>query len=191
VATALFRSRGYHGTPVRALASNLKMEAGSLYYHFPSKQQLLFDGFEQTMDELLAGLRDAVERESTAPRRLCAAVRFHVRYHTEHQSEAFVSHTEIRALTGRNRAAILEKRDEYEAMFRALIDAGVATGEFDVPDTGLTNIAILTMCSGVADWFSPKGRLDGAAVADRYAELVLRMVRYSGAAGRARGTRAR
>jgi len=33
------------------------------------------------------------------------------------------------------------------------------------------------LCSGVADWFTKHGRLSAAAVADAYAELVLRLVR--------------
>ena len=37
----LFNARGYHGTPVRALARIVRVEAASLYYHFPSKQKIL------------------------------------------------------------------------------------------------------------------------------------------------------
>jgi acyl-CoA synthetase (AMP-forming)/AMP-acid ligase II len=58
-ATRLFMERGYHGTPVRALAQVLRMEAGNLYYHFPSKQQILVDVLEGTIDDLLDGLQRA------------------------------------------------------------------------------------------------------------------------------------
>ncbi|MBV8368234.1 MAG: TetR family transcriptional regulator [Candidatus Eremiobacteraeota bacterium] len=178
-AIALFKTRGYHGTPVRALAEVAKIEAGSLYYHFPSKQQILFDNFVRTMDTLLEGLDRASETESTPQGRLRAAVRAHVLFHTRRQAEAFISHTEIRALTEPNRRKILLKRDRYEERFRVLLQAGVDAGIFRIPDVRLTNIAILTMCSGVADWFFQSGRLDAELVAERYVEMVERLVGYS------------
>src|ERR1700757_974550 len=93
-AIALFKARGYHGTPVRALASIMKIEAGSLYYHFPSKQQILFATFVRTMDDLIDGLRRGGESADEPRARLLAAVRFHVLSHVERQNEAFISHTE-------------------------------------------------------------------------------------------------
>jgi Bacterial regulatory proteins, tetR family len=41
VATSLFTTGGHHGTPVRAIAHEVGIEAASLYYYFPSKQHLL------------------------------------------------------------------------------------------------------------------------------------------------------
>lgn len=179
-AIALFKTHGYHGTAVRALAEVAQIEAGSLYYHFPSKQEILFDNFVRTMDTLLEGLDRASETESTPLGRLRAAVRIHVLFHTRRQDEALISHTEIRALTEPNRRTILVKRDLYEERFREVLQAGVDAGVFHIPDIRLTNIAILTMCSGVADWFLHNGRLDAESVAERYVELVERLVGYSG-----------
>ena len=181
-ATALFKTHGYHATPVRALAEVANIEAGSLYYHFPSKQEILFDNLVHTMDTLLEGLARASETASTPHGRLRAAVRMHVLFHARRQDDAFISHTEIRALSDPNRREIVVKRDLYEKRFRELLRAGVAAGVFHIPDVRLTNIAILTMCSGVADWFLPGGRLDEESVAELYAEMVERLVGYSGPA---------
>jgi AcrR family transcriptional regulator len=178
-AIVLFKARGYHGTPVRELASIVKMEAASLYYHFASKQQILFNNFARTMDDLLEGLRQAVDGEPSPEARLRAAVRFHVLFHTERQDEAFISHTELRALTEQNRRRVIVKRDHYERMFCDLLSAGVDAGVFRIADIRLTNIAILTMCSGVADWFSEGGRLGAETVAEHYTNMVLRLVGYS------------
>lgn len=177
-ATELFKARGYYGTPVRALASSVAVEAASLYYHFPSKQEILFDGFAHTMDDIRAGLQAAVANETRPERRLRAAIRFHVLFHTERQSEAFVSHAEMRALTPENHRAIMAKRRDYEHAFRALLDEGVKAGVFRIDDVPLTAIAILTLCSGVADWYSPSGRLAAETVAAHYVEMVERIVGY-------------
>src|SRR5689334_6876593 len=74
-ATTLFKTRGYHGTAVRALASIVKIEAGSLYYHFPSKQQILFENVARTVDAFIDGLRQVLEAEAGVETCLSAAVR--------------------------------------------------------------------------------------------------------------------
>jgi AcrR family transcriptional regulator len=175
-AIALFRQRGYHGTPMRALARTLRMEAGSLYYHVPSKQQLLFEILDRTLDDLLDGLQEATARAAGPVARLRAAVRFHVLFHALRRDEAFVSHSELRSLTPRNLRRVVDKRDRYERAVRDLLAAGVRREAFAVADVRLAAMAILTMCTGVAAWFSESGRLRPDAIADRYADMVLSLV---------------
>ena len=180
-AIALFKARGYHGTPVRELAQAVRIETASLYYHFPSKQEILSDLFDRTMDALLEGLGQAIASGSNPEERLRTFVRFHVLFHIARQDEAFISHSEIRSLSARNRRRNIAKRDRYERMVRGLLTAGVRAGDFEIADVRLASTAILMMCSGVSDWFTGRGRLKGARVADRYADMVIRMV--TGSAG--------
>src|SRR6059036_1505976 len=69
-AIALFRVRGYHGSSMRTLARGLRMEAASLYYHFGSKQEILFAILDRTLDDLLDGV-GRPWRRWMAPRRDC------------------------------------------------------------------------------------------------------------------------
>jgi AcrR family transcriptional regulator len=176
-AIALFKARGYHGTSVRELAEALRIEAASLYYHYPSKQDILFDLVLRTTDAMLDGLDRAIASGATAEERLRAGLRFHVLFHIARQDEAFVSHSELRSLSPQNRRKIIPKRDRYEKTIRALLSAGVRAGDFEIADVRLTSIAILMMCSGVSDWFVERGRLTPAKVADRYVDMVIRLVR--------------
>src|SRR5947208_9160296 len=176
-AIALFRERGYHGSSMRTLARALRMEAASLYYHFASKQDILFAILDRTLDGLLDGVGRAVAAVDGPPARLRAAVRFHVLFHTDSQHEAFLSHSELRSLTQANPRLVLARRDEYERVFRGLLASGARAGVFQVSDVRLTAMAILTMCTGVATWFSDGGRLAPEAIADRYVEMIMRSVK--------------
>src|SRR5204863_9218771 len=49
---------------------------------------------------------------------------------------------------------------------------GHPRGVFQVPDVKLTAAAILSMCTGVATWFSEGGRLAPEAIAGRYVEVI-------------------
>src|SRR5437899_9426982 len=98
-AMALFRERGYHGSSMRTLARGLRMEAASLYYHFGSKQEILFAILDRTLDDLLHGVGRAVAAVDGPEARLRAAVRFHVLFHAHSQHEAFLSHSELLSLS--------------------------------------------------------------------------------------------
>ena len=176
-AIALFKTRGYHGTSVRDLAKAVKIEPASLYYHYPSKQAILLDLFVRPMQEMLDGIGVAVSDVAKPADRLRAAVRFHVLFHIARQDEAFITHSELRSLTPRNQRTIIAKRDLYERKVRALLEAGVRSGDFAIPDVKVTTIALLTMCSGVSDWFVRRGRLAPAALTDRYADMAMRLVK--------------
>jgi AcrR family transcriptional regulator len=184
-ALELFTGRGYHGTSVRELAQAVGIETASLYYHYPSKQAILADLFDQTMEALLQGLAGAIDSGATPEQRLREAVRFHVMFHITRQDEAFLSHSELRSLSPANRRRIIAGRDRYERMLRELLAEGVVAGVFDIPDISMATTAILMMSSGVSDWFRPKGRLKPVQVAERYANMVMRLV-ANPAAARAR-----
>lgn len=175
-AVDLFAAKGFHGTSVRDLAQAVGVEAASLYYHFPSKQDLLFDLFDRIMDDLLRLLRVALEPAGSPSDRLRAVVHSHVLYHIMQRKEAFVSHSELRSLTPDNLKRIVAKRDRYEGAIRTLLESGVAVGEFDVRDLPVAANALLSMCSGVADWIKPRGRLQAEQMADLYSAMALRLV---------------
>lgn len=99
-------------------------------------------------------------------------------YHgTSVRALAFITRSELRSLTRRNQRLIVAKRDQYERKVRALLEAGVRSGDFEIPDIKVTTIALLTMCSNVPEWFARHGRLTPVAVADRYADMAMRLAK--------------
>lgn len=172
----LFAEKGFHGASVRELAQAVGVETASLYYHFPSKQELLREMFDRFMGDILQMLRDASAGPGTPSQRLAEVVRQHVLLHLARAKEACISRSELRALTQENRRQTQAHRDRYERMLRALLEDGVREGEFAIADIPVTSTAILMMCSGASDWYDPGGRLSSEAVAERYVDLVARMV---------------
>src|SRR5262249_11901477 len=75
--------RGYFGTQLSAIASVAGTHAGSLYYHFDSREQLIEDVLLEAIRLLFARARSVVDempRESTPMERLCAVIRAHLKY---------------------------------------------------------------------------------------------------------------
>jgi len=119
--------------------------------------------------EVIAG----IERQRRPEARMAAAVREHVVYHGLHAQGAFVTDSEIRALSPRNKQLLIAKRDSYQELFIGLIEDGVRAGVFTVSEVRIAAYAILLECTGVALWFSPDGRLTLDEVAEIHIELVL------------------
>ena len=72
------------------------------------------------------------------------------------------------------RAAIAERREAYEARFRATIEEGIATGAFAQIDPAIAATFLLTALNGIAGWYRPDGRLTADRLADHYVDLALR-----------------
>jgi TetR/AcrR family transcriptional regulator, cholesterol catabolism regulator len=176
VASELFHANGYAATSVRDIAKALDIQGASLYAHVASKEDVLWSivngaatAFETKSDEAVAdtATSDPVER-------LAALVEAHVDVVTADPERASVFVTEWRHLSADRRAAIAQRRDAYEARFRAVIDDGTAVGAFRPTDTALAATFILTALNGIATWYRPVGRLSADRIADNYIDLALR-----------------
>ena len=172
-AVDLFAELGYHATSMRALAAAAEVQPAAIYHWYPSKEAILVHLQDDFMEQLTDRVVAAMEGQGQAAFKLAAAVREHVVYHGLHTSEAFVTDSEIRALTPGPRRALIAKRDAYQAMFGGLIGDGIREGSLHASDVRVATYAILLQCTGVALWFDPAGPLTLDEVAARHVELVL------------------
>ncbi len=172
-AVDLFAQLGYHATSMRAIAAAAEIQPAAIYHWYPSKEAILVDLQDEFMERLTEKLETAMTRFEPPVLKLAAAVREHVVFHGLHRREAFVTDSEIRALTDDPRRALIAQRDAYQQIFVALIEQGVGDGSLRASDPRVAAYAILLQCTGVALWFDPDGPLELDRVADLHVELVL------------------
>jgi AcrR family transcriptional regulator len=172
-ATALFYEKGYHATTMREVAAAVGMKAGSLYDHFPGKEDLLFQIAYGTMAELLEGGRAAIDPYERPRDRLEALIVWHVTYHAERRYRARVADEQLHALEGGRRAQVLEIRDAYTKLFKDILEAGREEGGWRVPSTSVITFGIGGMCTFVDTWFREDGLLTAGEIAEMYADFVL------------------
>ncbi len=181
VASDLFRARGYAGTSVRDIAAALQLQGASLYAHVTSKEDVLWAIVDRAAGQFELAA-DVAETESESIRRgdpleaLSRLIRAHIGILTSDVGAASVFVHEWRALGTERRAAVLRRRDAYEARFRSRIEAGIATGAFAMTDPAIASTVLLTALNGVATWYEPGGRLPAGRVADHVVDLSLRML---------------
>jgi AcrR family transcriptional regulator len=168
----LIYEQGYEAMSLRQLASEVGIQAGSLYNHIRTKQDLLFTLIQAHMDELLAKLDRTLDGIEPPVERLRTFIGFHVAYHIARKREVFICYSELRSLEPKNYEIIVSLRQQYERKLISILDDGVSCGHFSVADTTVAAYGILAMLTGVCTWFKPAGRLTKEEVTGIYTGMV-------------------
>ncbi|MFZ7127970.1 MAG: TetR/AcrR family transcriptional regulator [Desulfobacterales bacterium] len=174
VAIEHFYRKGYFATSISEIARACGIQKASIYYHYPSKENILYHIHQTTMDDLTAYLLENLREAREVEERMRAAVRSHVRFHLNRQKETFIANSELRGLTPDHYRGIVEKRDVYERIIQGIIREGCEEGRFADADVKILSYAILTLCNAGAIWFKPEGRFSVDEIADIYEAFVLR-----------------
>jgi AcrR family transcriptional regulator len=155
-----FGRKGFEGTGIRDIAREVGLTPGALYHYIGSKEELLAaimcDGTTRLIQEGTSAIASAPDSPAD---RLAALIAMHVRIHCEVQVEAQVSDYEIRSLAGANRKKVLTLRNRYEDLWRDVIAEGIEHGGFKVVDSTVCRLALIQMCTGVANWYRPDAPL--------------------------------
>jgi AcrR family transcriptional regulator len=184
-ALQLFAARGFEATGIRDIADRAGLSTAALYHYMGSKDELLVAFMVESMTELTRAARAALDGAATPAAQLSALVRTHVGFHTLDAQRSLVADDELRAVSDAAFIKVMQLRDGYERLWAETLEAGQRSGDFSFADARITRLALLEMCNGVARWYSDRGRMHPAEIADCFADLALSMVgaTLSGAAG--------
>src|SRR6202008_2196825 len=117
----LIFEHGYEAMSLPQLAAEVGIQAGSLYNHISTKQELLFDLVQDHINELLRRLDRALKGKDEPVEKLRAFVAFHVLYHMTKKREVFIANSELRSLEPKNYDAIVVLRGAHEQRLAGLL----------------------------------------------------------------------
>ncbi len=185
-ALLLFARRGFHGTSVRDLAAALEQQPSALYKHFSSKEHVLAAlvqlGFATHHSALLEALLSA---RSDPLEQLAALVRENARLHARWPLLAVVVNDELHALPDELLQPVLALREASISLLVRVLERGQLDGVFDLVDHHTTAAAISAMGVRIPLWFTPTPEFDVEELAQRQAQLALRLVGARRSAGAA------
>jgi len=178
IATAveLFYNNGLSNTTLEAVADQMNVTKPFIYSHFKSKSELLAEICSRGIRASLDALNRVVASEGSATDKLQALARDFMLAVLSNQAHIAIYNREEKHLSPEDSEAINSMRREFDRKFCALLNEGVATGEFMVEDVQITSLAIGGIVSWSYVWYRPNGRLTPAETADHVADLVLAMV---------------
>jgi AcrR family transcriptional regulator len=186
-AITLFAEKGYHGTTLRDIGAALSVQAGSLYNHISSKEELLFELLTESVQYRIDSLRAAIKDIDDPVERFRVAIDVSIMSRPEKHREVFVAQSELRALDKPKRAAVIAVRDEYEELLGSILEYGVRRGAFVIGDQKLTVYAIIAVVQQIGQWFTPGGRLSLQQVSEIYQDMFLSSLLHPVSRGNDRG----
>jgi AcrR family transcriptional regulator len=169
---------GYEGASMRDMAARAGVSVAALYYHFPSKLDLLREFLDEAYEVILARLdRRLLEVAPTAPARLDEVVATLIAslLHNEFaRLAANVAWREHTRLHPPERIAIDEKRRRVLDLVEAVVADGVASGDFTVDDPREAARAIVSLATSLVEPFGEMGRSMAEVIAlyQRFARAI-------------------
>jgi AcrR family transcriptional regulator len=160
VAAYLFREHGYDATSVRQIAEAADMKAGSLYYHYASKEMLLEAVMNRAISALTESVRTVLSQvDASAPfqQRIEAAIMAHLTALQKYGDYIIASRQSVAALPPKGRTEHQRLRREYSHLWRRLFEKAKDAGEIrDDIDVVAIEMFILGALNWTSEWLDPK-----------------------------------
>ena len=179
-AVDLFYKQGYTKTTLDQVAEAISVTKPFIYSHFKSKNDLLAEICSRAIRVSHEALNRVFAADISPTEKLYTIARDFMLTVLQHQAHAVIYSREEKELTPEDRDAINALRRGFDRRFSALLEEGVAAGEFTVEDVPLTALAIGGIVGWAPVWFRSGGRLSQLEASERVAALVLAMVQAKG-----------
>jgi AcrR family transcriptional regulator len=166
VSARLFDAKGYRATSLADIGEALGMNKASLYYYVRSKEDLLRRLILRASRRLRDASHDIGVGALPPDQALERLVREHCRVVFEHRTEFGLLVLQRRFLGSDVLGEVSERESAYVGHLRQVIARGIEQGVFRAMDSGIATQLVLDTVNGLLRWYSPGGRMQGAAVAD-------------------------
>lgn len=174
-AARTFSERGYAGTTMRDIARAANLQAGSLYYHYPSKEVLI----DAVIDKGILNITNSVFNTiATLPPgysysdRISAAVHAHLKAILTYSTFASASRHLLSQVPIEVRRKHVLRREAYEEFWTGLLESAQAAGETrDGVDLKLARTFLLGGLNSALDWYRPEGK-SIEELADQFARVI-------------------
>lgn len=169
-AARLFRHRGYGGTSLRDIAAASGMKAGSLYYHFASKDEIVIDVLNIGVARVTEAVQTAVAKlpaDAPAGDLIDASIHEHLRALHEMGDYTSANVRIFGQVPEVVREAHTPTRRTYEEYWEKLLTKAKATGEISADAAPHLLLALLiSSLNATLEWFDPaRGPVDRVATA--------------------------
>ncbi|MFJ1899716.1 MULTISPECIES: TetR/AcrR family transcriptional regulator [unclassified Streptomyces] len=174
-AAEVFAAQGYNATTVRRIADEAGLLAGSLYYHFDSKESMLDEILSAFLDELWTGYGTVLAAGLGPAATIEALVTQSFRQIDRHGPAVAIYQKESGRLSAQPRFAYLTgSRAKFEDAWLRTLERGVAEQAFRSDlDVRLVYRFVRDTVWVAASWYRPGGAHSPEEIARQYLSMVL------------------
>jgi AcrR family transcriptional regulator len=173
-AAAVFVERGFESATTRDIGERAGVLSGSLYHHFETKEDMLFELVRDVYDGILGFVDTLDPGQGSARDRLRSLIEHHVRHLIANLARTTLFLHEFRSLTAAHREVIAGAEERYVARVTELVEEGRRDGSLrDDLDPRLARMVVLGAANWVYRWYRPDGPWEAAEVATGVAAIVV------------------
>lgn len=155
IAAQIFARKGYRGTSMRDIGEAAGVLGGSLYHHIKSKDALFVELHHAALDAAEAQIAAAIDCHDDPWVRLEAACATLLDIQLDPHSLTMPMMNDFREVPEQVRAALIDRRDRFEQLFRSLVADLPLPAEID---RSIYRNLLLSQLNSAADWVRP-GRM--------------------------------
>ena len=172
-AALLFKQKGYASTTMRDLATELGIEAASIYHHIKSKEELLEGICFDMANKFISNAKEVNDIYFNAEEKLRLAIKLHVETITENQNQSAVFLSEWRNLSEPKLTLFKQLRQQYENQFTIILMDGENEDIFDQVDKKFAVLSILSTINFVNEWYKLDGKMNAAEIAEKLSNFIM------------------
>lgn len=165
-AQRLFARRGFEGISIRDIAKAVGMTTASLYYHFPSKEEIFVAVHGRSLENVQREVMDAIAGIKDPWEKLEAAAAAHSRnFASTESSGAAIAAQYYEGSLAPFRKIMVPQRDAYERLITVLVADLQLPAEIDAR---LFRLQLLGALNWIPVWYRPNSGLAAEEVARQF-----------------------
>jgi AcrR family transcriptional regulator len=171
-AAELIRERGYVNVTLDQIAERLHISKVSIYHHWTSKKEIIFDLHRVAYKVVIESLEKIVDDDDSADSKFRRAVENHV-------SQVIVTGIgpmlpqQDWLVISRHKKEIVKLRDTYEDLLCRIINEGIKKGVFKQIDVKLLVYTFVGASNYTWVWYSPEGTMTPKQIAAHISDFIL------------------
>jgi AcrR family transcriptional regulator len=134
----VFAEKGYHASSMEDIAKVVGLKKASLYHHVESKQEILVELLDQSLDLLIDRVKEVIEKDLPQDQKFKLAMGTYMSSLVEYRELSSVLLFEHRSLGEEALKRHVPRRDKLESLMRGIIEDGVSEGVFFSTDPSIS-----------------------------------------------------
>ncbi|GGC89519.1 TetR family transcriptional regulator [Thalassobacillus devorans] len=172
----IINQKGYSGTTMEEVASELLMTKGSLYYYFKNKSDLMYQCHNFVLSQATKDLESILEDGGPVKDVLKKMIETHITYAIDEKETFNLIMEPKRFFNEEQLELVLKLRNHYEGLFDEIIQRGIEVDEFHAEEPKIARMIILGAMNWVQQWYRPEGRLSKEDLITLYSDYILKIL---------------
>jgi len=171
-AAELMREHGYVNVTLDQIAERLHISKVSIYHHWTSKKEIIFDLHRIAYKIVIESLEKIVNDDDSPDSKFRRAIENHVSQAVVAGIGPMLPQQDLLVIS-RHKKEIVRLRDTYEDMLCQIINEGIRKGVFKKIDVKLLVYSVVGAANYTWVWYSPKGTMTPKEIAAHMSDFML------------------